>query len=391
MINQSKNPLGSDDMDLQGALEVEENGQRMDFNEEPTWISKEQLDFLKLFDPELKLGIWESIEDTESDPIISEYIQLITKHKFFPSAPPEGTLEIVNNVGNINIPSKVEADLVHLFTKYFQINNQIMNIGKATQHDISLFNPSSKDFRLVGYQDLPNFFFKRRLVNKTMYAKLEQTEALLAQQVTSELYLLRAYDIIDRELTKLLNNIDDDRQFLFVVIFTGSKKNFSISKKIRDIDWSKKKGKAHSSLPTWRRNEKEPPKVMRSKYAQHCASAIEQGLLKFTKNLVQDNEKLFESIKKAVPTKVASKVTNPPEKEKGITGVEKSPKRFRFKPSQSQSKDDNVRKSVKDREIIKPSYKHKENKQFIANRNISNFDISLIDSQDSQSINNSQE
>jgi len=334
-------------MAFEGA-QAEENGQRMDFGTESSWITEDQLEFLKLFDPERKLGIWESTECTDSDPISSEYIQLITKHQFFPSAPPEGTMEEASNVGNIQIPSKIEADLVHLFTKYFQICNQIMQIGKATQNDITLFNPSSKDFRLVGYQDLPTFFFKRRLKNRILYATLEQTEALLAQQVTSELYLLRAYDKIDSELIKLKNNIKGDRHYVFLVLFNGSKKNFSITKKIKEIDWSQKKGRAHASLPKWRIEEKEPPKVIRSKYAQHCALAIEQGLLKFTKNLVQDNDKLIESIKKAAPVKVASKTTKSPVKERALVTINQS-KRFHFRKSQSQSKDDGyqIRKSVK--------------------------------------------
>jgi len=57
-------------------------------------------------------------------------------------------------------------------------------------------------------------------------------------------------------------------------------------------------------MPTRRLKNKDPPNKLKSSYAEHCAAAIEQGLLKFTKNLVQDTLKRFESVKSCTPDNV---------------------------------------------------------------------------------------
>lgn len=368
-----------------GDIVHEQNGQLFDFEEEDeakTCLSEEDLEFLRTFDPEHRLGIWEVVVDDEEDPICKEYMKLLVNHHFFPEAPEDDELNSLNSIGNINIPKEAEADLVHIFTKYVQISNQILHIGKATEHGITLFNPSSKDLHLVGYQELPNFFFKRRLENREMYAKLEQTQAILAQQVTREYYLLKAYDLIDRELNKLDNYEQGDRKYIFTVQFEGAKKNFSFVKQVKDINWSVKKGKAHDSRPTWRLKNKEPPSVLKSRFAEHCAAAIEQGMLKFTKNLVQDTTKLFESVKNCTPKNVPPrskpkyKRTNvrntmkliPPTTVQNHVVISKPDK----SKGESSKNSENRRKSVKDREITRASYTRPENCRLFEKRALTN-------------------
>src|SRR5436190_1603484 len=71
-------------------------------------------------------------------------------------------------------------------------------------------------------------------------------------------------------------------------IYLLNVKNFKQNFKTKKIDWSKREGKVHSSLPKWRKEGSAAPTEIKNRYAAKLVSALENGKVKLSAAAVAD-------------------------------------------------------------------------------------------------------
>lgn len=154
---------------LQLHPEFDHNSQRMveDENEEapsaqhppPNRIIQHR-DVLLRIDPEKELKIWKP-QFGDEDVLVQEYMELLLKHEFHPKLPTREELRAVTPQPHaLKTTEETQVLVINLFTSYLQNMYFISNVGKATEREITLFNPLTK-FLIPNHAFLPQCYFDR--------------------------------------------------------------------------------------------------------------------------------------------------------------------------------------------------------------------------------------
>lgn len=284
---QSQSQLQQSQLQLQP--EFDQNSQRMveDENAEapsaqhppPNRIIQHH-DVLLRIDPEKELKIWKP-QFGDDDVLVQEYMELLLKHEFHPKLPTREELTGVTPQPHaLKTTEETQVLVINLFTSYLQNMYFISNVGKATQREITLFNPLTK-FLIPNHAFLPQCYFDRMKENKKNLVICMQQDAISSVTFTNELFLLKIYDLISSDLEKSNNSNHEQRNYEWLVLCNVSRKNFSSEFNIKDIDWDKKEGRVHGSLSDWRKKNKPPPTTTCSKYAEKLSRAVLEGQVDF--------------------------------------------------------------------------------------------------------------
>lgn len=236
----------------------------------------ENREALTRIDPEKQLKIW--VKDfQDEDVLVEEYLKLLLLHEFNPVLPsPEDLGKVEKHPENLITSEETQVLVINLFTSHLQNLYFLTNVGKATEKGITLFNPQTK-FLVPNHALLPELYFDRMKENKTNLVLAMQQDSILAVKFTNELLLLRAYDLISKDLEKNNCASAERKRYEFLVLCNVSRKNFKIHFRLKTIDWETKQGKAHGSLPKWRKEKGTAPTTTKNKHAEKLSRAVLSG------------------------------------------------------------------------------------------------------------------
>lgn len=253
--------------------------QQQQKQQSPVALSRNEL--LEKVDPDHSLSIWK-LDLEVDDQLVNEYVNLIDQHSFLPLPPAPEILATVEGVPEaLSSSQQAQVKVINLFSSYLQNSYFIDNVSSACEKEVTLFNPKTR-FLIPSYSLLPASYFKTVQKCKTNLALAMQLESVRGIGFTSELLLLRAYSILADELKNLANS-KDKVHYEFKVLFNISKKNFLSKFKFKTIDWNKREGKVHASLPQWRKDNSEPPAVIQNRYAEELSKAVFENKVDFSK------------------------------------------------------------------------------------------------------------
>lgn len=267
--NQVANPpMEDDDMD-QSLAEIELR---------PHIINNQAL--LDSLDGGKKLQIWCKRLQSD-DQLVTEYIQLLEKTKFFPLPPsPEELTEASIIPNELKSDKETQVKVLNILSAFLTNTYHLDNVKNALQRDLPLFVPKAK-FMVPNYSHLPLSYFEGVRQCKEFFACAIQLESIHAVMFTNELFLLRAFNELQKDLQEKTCS-RDHMKYELKVLFSVAGRNFKKEHKTKVIDWDTKESKVHGSMPAWRKKKEAPPTIVRNKYAEKLSKAILSSTVNLT-------------------------------------------------------------------------------------------------------------
>lgn len=303
-------------------------------------------------DPLKKLSIWSMDPKERNDPIVEEYIKLAIKYPF-PNKPSAECIALYKTRSDeLPIKKETQVQVINLLHTYFQELYFIQNVGKATEHEVTLFHPQTRFF-IPNYTMMPSFYFEKVKDLKSDMVLAIQIEAIQAKIFNTEYNLFRIYDLISNDLGGDNKSMFD---YVYTVCYETARKNFRKVFPMKKINWEEREGKVHGSLPKWRKEGKPTPKSTSNRYSAKLAAALEEGKIKLSAITINTE---FESIfKTAQNTEVKNLKHDPP------------PNKY-FRGNNRKS----GRTAAKLQRVEKPKASRPKNPHFNKGRNINEMEV----------------
>ncbi|CAL8076711.1 unnamed protein product [Orchesella dallaii] len=191
--------------------------------------------------------------------------------------------------------SEIQCEVIKRFSEIFRGQNFQNHVKQATENNITLFQPIT-NFFIPQYSRLPAKYFEQVKEYKTLTVLGMQRSAVIANKFTQELLLLECFKLLNDEVCLHYESETDSEsvtKYFFLTFFIAAKVNFFKTFNVKVIIWKNKTSKVHGSVAGWRKNNSEPPKEVKSKYAEQLIKAVSQNKVKLDKiTVMKDLENL---------------------------------------------------------------------------------------------------